>query len=364
MRLKLWLRAVLLLICAAGLITPLMARATDAPFTNSTSLQQPLASEEVTDTPPVTPPSPPPVPRPPTPTPPPRPTPPPTPAPVLATGISVDARELLFGKVGHRLTLQLTTRPANATRAGLSFISSNPRIATVDAQGTVTARGFGRCSISIRLNGRSITIPVTVARRWVAVTWDDGPGRGTAGLVRQLNQRGVRCTFFVIGRQTTSASSQRLLRTMRNTGHEVANHTWSHSTAPRTLARQLRQTDGSIRRATGQTPRIMRPPEGRLNAAVRSCGKAVIMWSVDPMDWRNRNAATVASRITRQVRSGDIVLLHDIHASSINGGLRAIDRLQAQGYAFVTVSELLSTPRSNRVYTKGPAAVRTMKIRY
>jgi peptidoglycan/xylan/chitin deacetylase (PgdA/CDA1 family) len=89
------------------------------------------------------------------------------------------------------------------------------------------------------------------------------------------------------------------------------------------------------------------------------------MWSVDPMDWKHRNADYVTDHVVKHVESGNIVLLHDIHKTSVDAAIRIFDILEKKGYAFVTVSQILENPQPNTVYNKGTSPeVRTMKIPY
>jgi peptidoglycan/xylan/chitin deacetylase (PgdA/CDA1 family) len=108
----------------------------------------------------------------------------------------------------------------------------------------------------------------------------------------------------------------------------------------------------------------MRPPGGAINNVTRKSGKAIIMWSVDPKDWRDRNVKTVYDRVMKNAKSGSIVLLHDIHPTSADAAIKIMKDLKKKGYVFVTVSDLLGKPKANKVYNKGPKKVRTMKIKY
>ena len=281
---------------------------------------------------------------------------------IPAKTLALDARRLLFGRVGDQLQLNVTTQPADATRTTLTFSSTRPWVASVDAQGKVTAKGLGNCLIIVHLGNKIASCDVTVADKWVAITWDDGPGQKTPYLLSELKKRKVPATFFLVGSLTKSRSRQELVKRMAAEGHEVANHTWSHDGSAKNIKKQLKMTNKSLRKALDKTPALMRPPGGGINEVTRKCGKPIILWSVDPKDWRDRNADTVCQRIVKRTRSGSIVLLHDIHPTSVTGGLQAIDKLKMQGYTFVTVSEMLPRAQKNKVYFKGPAAVRTMKI--
>jgi peptidoglycan/xylan/chitin deacetylase (PgdA/CDA1 family) len=112
----------------------------------------------------------------------------------------------------------------------------------------------------------------------------------------------------------------------------------------------------------GKKTLISRPPGGCLGGGVRNSGKPLILWTVDTDDWRDHNTALIYNRIISQTRSGAIVLVHDIHPTTIPAAVQAVDTLSKRGYAFVTVSQLLGNAQPNLAYSVGPKQVRTMKI--
>jgi peptidoglycan/xylan/chitin deacetylase (PgdA/CDA1 family) len=203
---------------------------------------------------------------------------------------------------------------------------------------------------------------VTVAKKWVALTFDDGPGPYTEELVKNMKKRGVRATFFVVGQMAKSRTA--VLKKAFKNGNEIGNHTYAHNGSAGALMGGLKDTDKIVKKATGKKTALMRPPGGAINGVTRSCGKPIIMWTVDPKDWQDRNANTVYSRVMANTRSGSIVLLHDIHPTTVTAAYRIMDELKSRGYAFVTVSELLNKPKANLSYNSGPKKVRTMKIKY
>ena len=110
---------------------------------------------------------------------------------------------------------------------------------------------------------------------------------------------------------------------------------------------ELQTTDDVISQAAGFRPKLMRPPYGELTQKQRlwvhnDFGYKIILWDVDPLDWKDRNAATVARRIIAGARPGSIILSHEIHATTIAAMPEVFDALLAKGYKFVTVSELLA----------------------
>ena len=186
----------------------------------------------------------------------------------------------------------------------------------------------------------------------VALTFDDGPGLYTPQLLSTLTSLSVHATFFVLGRNVVS--SPQVVSAERTAGHEVGNHSWSHPNLTRlgaaAVSSQLNRTDDVIRAATGEIPTLVRPPFGAVNAAsLRRIARPVILWDVDPQDWKIRNRDHVVNAVLGAVQPGDIVLLHDIYLSTVEAVPRIIQVLRGRGYHFVTVSQLLSGPSGPRL---------------
>ena len=194
--------------------------------------------------------------------------------------------------------------------------------------------------------------------RCVALTFDDGPGDDTGRLLNILARKQAKGTFFVVG-QRVAQSGRFELRRMVGEGHEIGNHTWDHpdltTLSPHKVRMELVRTQRVVRRATGVRMRLMRPPYGSTDRVVarqtRRLRLAQILWDVDTFDWRDRNAEVVARRAVR-VRPGSIVLMHDIHATTVDAVPEILHRLHAKGYTFVTVSELFGahTPKPGKEY--------------
>ncbi|MEV0593936.1 polysaccharide deacetylase family protein [Nonomuraea cavernae] len=201
--------------------------------------------------------------------------------------------------------------------------------------------------------------PVNCRReKCVALTFDDGPGEYTGKLLDLLRGRNAKATFFVLG-QMVSADPHNLARRIVDEGHEIGNHSWSHPPLTALPEEQIRaelvQTDNLVRRLTGVRMRMMRPPYGatdaRVAAETRREGLAQILWSLDTLDWRDR-AASVVARRAGAAKPGEIVLMHDIHRTTIEAVPQVLDTLAKKGYRFVTVSELYgTTPVPGREYT-------------
>ena len=179
----------------------------------------------------------------------------------------------------------------------------------------------------------------------VALTFDDGPHPiYTEVLLDGLKERNVPATFFLIGENIPGRED--IVRRMWQEGHRIGNHTYHHIQMPREGAlicgTELDMTNQLIREITGEVPEIMRPPFGQWSRSLEEqIGMIPVSWDVDPLDWETPDAGIVAGRILADVENGDIILLHDSYATSVEAAFLVIDALQAEGVEFVTAEELL-----------------------
>lgn len=195
--------------------------------------------------------------------------------------------------------------------------------------------------------------------KYVALTFDDGPRRGTTErLLDGLKERGAKATFFLIGRQVEDNAG--LVTRMAEEGHQIGNHTWSHQrldgVLPDAAAQEVTRTEAALEALLGGGEYWLRPPYGQV-AEGANFGVPMVKWSVDPRDWESRNTEKVTRAILDSVEPGSIILLHDIYPTSVEAALRVVDKLQEEGYWFVTVEELLwlngVTPEAGRMYRTG-----------
>lgn len=199
----------------------------------------------------------------------------------------------------------------------------------------------------------------------IALTFDDGPSSvSTPILLDGLAQRGIHATFFLVG--SMAADNHALIRRIAAEGHQIGIHTYDHSSqkgltglSEPQFRSQVDTTRDLLTALTGQTNFVFRPPYGFVDDSVRLWADApIILWSVDPEDWRSQNAGQVSEHIISHAKDGDIILLHDIFSSSVEGALKAIDELLSRGYRFVTVDELFAArgidPQPGVVYHSAP----------
>jgi peptidoglycan/xylan/chitin deacetylase (PgdA/CDA1 family) len=191
--------------------------------------------------------------------------------------------------------------------------------------------------------------------RTIALTFDDGPNPAvTQQLLDLLERYDARGTFFLIGRHVRACPA--LTAEIATRGHTIGNHTDTHPNllwqSRRRILDELERCDASIADATGQRPRIMRPPWGyrrpQVHAAARDAGLGrPVLWSRSARDWRPQQATQVIQRL-RAIRPGDIVLLHDGFHAALGADRRHtigalqywLPRWKAQGLAFVSVDAL------------------------
>lgn len=193
----------------------------------------------------------------------------------------------------------------------------------------------------------------------VALTFDDGPGPKTGKLLDELKKNDAAATFFVVGPNVKTRPE--LVERMIAEGHEVGNHTWSHRSLPALSPTQVRseidRTNEAISAAIDQPATLLRPPYGARNPKIdRLAQTPVILWDVDTLDWKYRNTEKVVDAAVSQTKPGSIVLMHDIHGSTVAAVPEILSRLKAKGYTFVTVTELLGQDKlkSGQTYSRAP----------
>ena len=193
----------------------------------------------------------------------------------------------------------------------------------------------------------------------VALTFDDGPGPYTSRLLGYLAAKDVHATFFMLGQQVQVYP--KVAAAVAAGGHEIGVHTWDHRSLPELsnarIGTEISSTVSILRKATGVNPTLLRPPYGATNSRVATIAKqqglAEVMWSVDTLDWKTRSTAKTIAAAKNDTRRGSIILVHDIHPTTVEAVPGIIDALQAKGYHFVTVTQLLGDPKPGRKYFSG-----------
>ena len=191
---------------------------------------------------------------------------------------------------------------------------------------------------------------IRVDQPYIAMTFDDGPSaENTPRLLEILKQRNIKATFFLIGQNV--AANPDIVRRILAEGHEVGNHSWTHPQLSKLsddrVTAEITKTQDAIKEASGYSPTLLRPPYGAITPRQREWianqfGLNIILWSVDPFDWKRPGASVITERILSQVRPGAIILSHDIHKQTVDAMPATLDALITKGYKFVTVSQLIA----------------------
>lgn len=191
----------------------------------------------------------------------------------------------------------------------------------------------------------SIPIRAVENEKLVALTFDDGPsGRFTRKLLDGLEERGAKATFLLCGYRMEQYPE--LTERIYNDGHEIGLHGYSHKSMQNMCqgdtVEEIRKTIALL--PEGCKVSFLRPPGGLCSKCVQTVteefGLSILHWSVDPRDWAIHDAKTIENTVLDSIGDGDVILLHDMSDSSVEASLAIIDQLQAQGYRFVTASEL------------------------
>ena len=207
--------------------------------------------------------------------------------------------------------------------------------------GLLAAVGGGERAVSA-----DATADVEQSAKLIALTFDDGPRRDTTTkLLDGLAQRGVPATFFLIGEQIVGQED--LVLRMDAEGHQIGIHTYDHVTLtglnPADFDAQVDKTRQMLKKILGHNDFLLRPPYGLYDQGVQNKAEApIILWSIDPKDWGDKNADREVAHILAHASDGDIILMHDIYPTSVEAALRVVDRLHEQGYLFVTVDQLFA----------------------
>src|SRR5213592_344618 len=240
----------------------------------------------------------------------------------------------------------------------LFFCSIGLATAHIPVQRTIAARDSEKVSRNAPAESSITFSSVHMDGPYIAITFDDGPSATlTPKLLDILAAHHIKATFFVIGENV--AEHPEIVARATREGHEIGNHSWSHPNLAKmsqeSVRRQLQRTDDAIKSATGNRPTLLRPPYGSITDREKhwihdQFGYRIILWDVDPYDWKRPGPAVVRNRILKETQAGSIVLSHDIHPGTIEAMPSTLDALEAKGFKFVTVSELIrmAVPKASR----------------
>ena len=263
------------------------------------------------------------------------------PAPQAATTVgSVSAADTTPSSTGTTESTPVTSEPEPSVS-----VTDPPLTDEVTTDATVT--------------DAPVTEPSPAPTKRVAFTFDDGPhATYTYKFVDKLKEYGATATFFVVGNNVTKARGAAMAYAAEN-GCEIGIHSYTHTSAlyydrctDAEFLQDMQQTADAVRQYISAPVTLMRPPGGNITAArVASCPYSVILWNVDSNDWRYKsrtdeatieaNVNTIVENVMSTVDDGDIILMHEIYENSYEAFCIIMDRLYAEGYEVVSVTELL-----------------------
>ncbi len=219
------------------------------------------------------------------------------------------------------------------------YFTSDAKMATGDIH-----VGLVRCSFDE--DGKLISkkkAQVDPNEPMVALTFDDGPGKRTGEILDTLEKYNAHATFFMLGQKVSSFQGE--VKKMKEIGCELGNHSYNHTSLAslddKGVKKQMSDTNNNLKKAAGSPASVMRPPYGAINDTVKAnVGSPMILWNIDTLDWKTRNADKTIDVVMKNVGDGDIILMHDIHTESVDAAIKLIPMLEDAGYQLVTVSEM------------------------
>ena len=231
-------------------------------------------------------------------------------------------------------------------------------LGAIGVAGVATWAGFESIWPTMHAYGRSF-VGLQPGSRKLALTYDDGPNDpDTLRLMEVLDRHDVKATFFVLGKFVRQ--KPKIVRALASAGHAIGNHSWDHPclifASNSELRRQVQQTQSAIFDACGVTPTLFRPPFGGRRPGtlshVRVLGLEPVMWNVTCYDWKPTSAAKVIAHARRQIRGGNVILMHDgdqramgtDRDHSVEATERLIAHYKAEGFEFVTIPEMMKNP--------------------
>lgn len=188
------------------------------------------------------------------------------------------------------------------------------------------------------------------ARKYVALTFDDGPGPDTPAVLAELKKANVPATFFVIGANVKE--NPEVFSQVVAAGHEVGVHTWNHKDMTTLAAKEQKSeidsTAGEIVAVGGTPSRLFRAPYGSVNPAVLKQAEDAkllsVLWDVDTVDWTRPGTDQIVQTAVSNAQPGSIILMHDgggDRATTVAAIPRIVKELRAKGFEFATVGDLV-----------------------
>ncbi len=196
-----------------------------------------------------------------------------------------------------------------------------------------------------RINREKLTPHIDPEQPMVALTFDDGPNPTyTPPLLDLLYRYQAPSTFFILGEKISS--NRWLLQEMVCSGHELGNHTYSHTDlttlTPQQIEYEIDKTKNALKKILpNYTMLYVRPPYGHYNQLVEdTVEQPLILWDIDTMDWDSASVDTICEIVLTNIHDGDILVFHDNNPNLLKALERILPELQEQGFQFVTIRQL------------------------
>lgn len=185
--------------------------------------------------------------------------------------------------------------------------------------------------------------PIDDGKKYVALTFDDGPGKYTKEIVDLLVKNNVKASFFMVGQNIKNYKSS--VKYAYDNGMEICNHSQNHKNlknlSKEDIEYEINSVDDMLEEIIGERARYYRSPGGNQNENVlNTISKPCILWNVDTRDWESRDTQKIISKTLKEVDDGDIILMHEIYKTTLDAVEPIIIKLKEKGYNFVTVTEL------------------------
>ncbi len=180
----------------------------------------------------------------------------------------------------------------------------------------------------------------------VALTFDDGPhSKNTDDILNILSKYNAYATFFMLG--SNAEKYPDVVKRVFDAGNEIGIHTWSHKELTKLSSDEIKKevdnTASKIEKITGKRPTLVRPPYGSINENVKNTiDNPLILWNVDSLDWKSRDKEKIVPLVLNDVQDGDIILLHDIHSTTVPAVEEILKYLVENDYQVITVSQMLN----------------------
>ncbi|QKV95633.1 polysaccharide deacetylase family protein [Streptomyces sp. NA02950] len=262
-----------------------------------------------------------------------------------------------IGRISGLVTA--VTLALSLTGCGASYDTTSPRGAREDAvKGGQHTTGKAKNAPRGSKDDDAESVDCAQAK-CVALTFDAGPSENTPRLLEILKKNHVHATFFMLGKNHIEKHPD-LVRRIADEGHELANHTWSHKILTKSdddvVRSEISRVQTAVKKLTGRTPLLMRPPQGRTDERVskisRELGVAQVLWSVTAKDYQTNDSALIKERVLDQTDRDGVILLHDIYQGTVPAVPEILEELKKRGYTVVTVGRLMApaTAEPGKVY--------------